>query len=137
MSLNSAIGISVSGLSAQRTRMEAIASNLANSETTRTPGGGPYRRRIPIFRVEQGFGDSTGTARGVKVERVLFDDAPPIIRFEPGHPDADADGRVAYPNVDPVREMVDMMSATRSYEANITALKSVRQMKAATLDIAR
>ena len=133
MSLQGAINISVSGLTAQRTRMEAIASNLANSETTRTPGGGPYRRRIPIFRTEAG----EGAARSVAVERVVLDDAPPLIRFEPGHPDADADGRVAYPNVDPVREMVDMMSATRSYEANITALKSVRAMKTATLDITR
>ena len=133
MSLQGAINISVSGLTTQRTRMEAIASNLANSETTRTAGGGPYRRRIPIFRTEAG----EGAARSVAVERVVLDDAPPLIRFEPGHPDADADGRVAYPNVDPVREMVDMMSATRSYEANITALKSVRAMKTATLDITR
>ena len=137
MSLRSAMAISVSGLSAQRTRMEAIASNLANSETTRTPGGGPYRRRIPVFRVETGLGDPNSKASGVAVDRVVLDDTAPLMRYEPGHPDADADGRVAYPNVDPVREMVDMMSATRSYEANITALKSVRAMKAASLDITR
>ena len=124
------MAISVSGLSAQRTRMEAIASNLANARRRARRKAAPYRRRIPVFRVETGLRPTPEQQgqRSSRVDRIVLDDAAPLMRYEPGHPDADADGRVAYPNVDPVREMVDMLSATRSYEANVTVLKSVRAM---------
>jgi len=141
MSLMRAFEIGAAGLSAQRTRMETVASNLANARTTRTPEGGPYRRRAPVFAAEPidaSFSDVLGNAlRTVRVERVAFDDAPPLMRYEPGHPDADASGMVAYPNVDPVKEMVDMISATRSYEANVTLIKGVRDMGRAALQIVR
>lgn len=141
MSLMRAFGISASGLSAQRTRLETITSNLANAESTRTAEGGPYRRKLPVFSAEServAFGDQLGRALlSVRVDRIVEDPSPPTLRLEPGHPDADADGMVAYPNIDPIREMVDMLSATRSYEANVTAVKSVRAMLQAALDIIR
>lgn len=141
MSLARAFEISASGLSAQRTRMETVASNLANANTTRTAEGGPYRRKMPVFMAQAEvaqFGDLLGQKmRSVRVDRIAEDPAPPRMRFEPGHPDAGPDGMVAYPNVDPVVELVDMLSATRSYQANVTAVKSVRAMGAAALDIVR
>lgn len=145
MSLQRAFAISASGLSAQRTRMETVASNLANANTTRTAEGGPYKRKMPVFMSQaevQTFGEQIRSRlnaglRSVAVERIAEDDSPPQLKFEPGHPDADEKGMVAYPNVDPVVEMVDMLSATRSYEANVTAVKSVRAMGAAALDIIR
>lgn len=139
MSLSDALNISSAGLSAQRTRMEAVASNLANARTTRTAEGGPYRRRTPVFTAVptgSGFNDMLGQAlRSVQVERVSVDRSDPILRFEPGHPDADAAGFVAYPNIDPIKEMVDMLSATRSYEANVSAVRSVKAMGQAALKI--
>ena len=139
MSLTRAFQIGAAGLSAQRTRMETIASNMANARTTRTPEGGPYKRQAPLFAAEPlstRFGDELGRSlRSVRVSEIAVDDAPPILRHEPGHPDADASGFVAYPNVDPVREMVDMLSATRSYEANVTVIKSVREMGRSALQI--
>ncbi len=141
MSLERAFAIAATGLAAQRTRMELVASNLANARTTRTPEGGPYRRREPVFLAEPlpaRFEDSlAGALRSVRVERVVEDSSPPALRFEPGHPDADADGFVLYPNVDPVEEMVDMLSATRSYEANVTLVRSVREMFRSALGILR
>lgn len=141
MSLARAFAIGASGLSAQRTRMETVASNLANVNTTRTADGGPYRRKMPVFMAQAHlarFGDVLGQEmRAVRVDRIVEDPAPPRMRFEPGHPDAGPGGMVAYPNVDPVVELVDMLSATRSYEANVTAVKSVRAMGAAALDIVR
>lgn len=138
--LKRAFEISAAGLSAQRARMEAVASNLANAKTTRTDEGGPYRRRSPVFAaraLDNAAGRTTGALRSVRVASIALDPSPPLLRFEPGHPDADASGFVAYPNVDPVREMVDMLSATRSYEANVTLLKNLRGMFTATLDIVR
>jgi flagellar basal-body rod protein FlgC len=140
MSLLRALGIGATGLTAQRSRMEAVASNLANARTTRTADGGPYQRRVPVFTAEpvDSFDDALGRAlRSVRVERVAVDGAPPVLKFEPGHPDADAAGFVAYPNVDPVKEMVDMLSATRSYEANVGVVRSVRDMMRAALEIAK
>ena len=139
MSLGNALKISSAGLSAQRSRMEAVASNLANARTTRTPEGGPYQRRTPIFSAiptGASFTDALGQAlRSVRVERISIDGSQPIMRFEPGHPDADAAGFVAYPNIDPIKEMVDMLSATRSYEANVSAVRSVKAMGQAALKI--
>lgn len=138
--LKRAFEISAAGLSAQRARMEAVASNLANARTTRTSEGGPYQRRSPVFSaraLEGGPGTSAKALRTVRVDGIALDPSPPVLRFEPGHPDADSAGFVAYPNVDPVREMVDMLSATRSYEANVTLMKSLRGMFTASLDIVR
>jgi flagellar basal-body rod protein FlgC len=139
MSLKTAFHIAAAGLSAQRTRMETVSSNLANVRTTRTPEGGPYRRLLPVFVAEP-----VPTApedppqrllHSVRVDRIVEGDEKPLLRFEPEHPDADERGFVAYPNIDPAREMVDMLSAVRSYEANITVVKSVRGMLRAALEI--
>ncbi len=141
MSLDRAMSIAAAGLAAQRTRMEVVASNLANARTTRTPEGGPYRRREPVFTAEAvpgSFGEALdGALRSVRVESIVEDPAPPALKFEPGHPDADPSGFVAYPNVDPVQEMVDMLSATRSYEANVTVVRSVREMVRSALQIVK
>jgi flagellar basal-body rod protein FlgC len=139
MSLNKAMAIASSGLTAQRTRMEVVSSNLANAKTTRTSEGGPYRRKEPIFVAEsfqQAFDDVMGgSLRYVRVSSISEDTAPFLKRYEPGHPDADAEGIVLYPNVDPVREMVDMLSATRSYEANVTLVRNIREMMGSALQI--
>jgi flagellar basal-body rod protein FlgC len=139
MSLQRAFAISATGLTAQRTRMETVASNLANVRTTRTPEGGPYRRQAPVFTAEPldvSFDDTLGRAlRAVEVQRIVQDDSEPLLRYEPGHPDADESGFVAYPNIDPVKEMVDMLSATRSYEANVTVVRSVKDMSNHALQI--
>lgn len=141
MSLQRALAISAAGLSAQRTRMEVVAANLANARTTRTAEGGPYRRHSPVFTAEPvaaSFDDQLGMAlRSVRVEGVVADPTPPVVKYEPGHPDADANGYVAYPNVDPVQEMVDMLSAVRSYEANVTVVRDIRDMGRAALSILR
>lgn len=139
MSLQRAFVIAAQGLTAQRTRMETISSNMANMRSTRSPEGGPYRRLAPLFvsaPVASPFADGPERMlRTVRVERIVADGREPVRRYEPDHPDADAEGYVAYPNVDPVEEMVDMLSATRSYEANVTLVKSVRDMLHAALDI--
>ena len=141
MSLHRILEIGAAALTAQRTRMETVASNLANARTTKTPEGGPYRRKQPVFTAEPmaaPFGDQLGLAlRSVRVERIVEDKGPPVMKYEPGHPDADAAGMVAYPNVDPVQEMVDMLSATRSYEASITLVRDARDMSRAALQILR
>ena len=139
MSLQRAMAIAASGLTAQRTRMETVSSNLANARTTRTPEGGPYRRREPVFAAQPfdlTFDDRVGRGlRSVRVVTVAQDPSPFPLHYEPGHPDADERGFVAYPNVDPVREMVDMLSATRSYEANVTLVRSIREMLQSALQI--
>ncbi len=139
MSLQRGFEIAAAGLSAQRARMEAVASNLANAHTTRTPEGGPYRRLLPVFSAQPmatSFGDRLGQAlHVVKLARVVEDPAPPLLKFEPGHPDAGADGFVAYPNVNSMEEMVDMLSAVRSYEAGVTMITSLRDMGRAALEI--
>ena len=141
MSLNRALGICAAGLSAQRTRMEIVASNLANSRTTRTPEGGPYKRKEPVFTADpiaSTFGDELGVAlKSVRVEKIVEDPAPPVKKYEPGHPDADEAGFVSYPNVEPLQEMVDMLSATRYYEANVTTVRSIRDMLRSALGILR
>ena len=137
--MQQAFQIGAAALSAQRTRMETVASNLANARTTRTPEGGPYKRRLPVFSLQNVAsrpGDPLGPAvASVRVDRIVQDPSPPVQRFEPGHPDADAAGYVAYPNVDPVKEMVDMLSASRSYEANVTLVRGVREMLRSALRI--
>ena len=141
MNLNDITDIAASGLSAQRARLTTTASNLANAETTRTPEGGPYQRRDPIFRSTSAVGSFASrldhAVRRVDVRRVAIDSSPPVSRFDPSHPDANEDGFVAMPNVNVVREMSNMMSASRSYEANLVTIRKVRAIAEAALRIGR
>lgn len=134
----SSFEISASGIYAQRVRLDVIANNVANAETTRTPEGGPYRRQSVAFRAV--YDDVVGNRvvpTGVKVEGVAEDPTDYRVVYDPGHPDADANGYVRMPNVNVVEEMVDMISATRAYEANITALNATKSMIAAAVEIGR
>jgi flagellar basal-body rod protein FlgC len=145
MDFFNAIDTSSSALSAQRLRMNLISGNLANVNTTRTPQGGPYRRKEAIFAAqpvnqsfhsilrEHGFGQFTT----VKVARVVEDQNPPVLKYDPQHPDADDKGFVAMPNINLMEEMVNMISATRGYEANVTALKAAKDMALKALEIGR
>lgn len=145
MSLDQAFAISASGLDAQRARLAVISSNLANVQSTRTPEGGPYRRRDVVFsaapvgeRFDAALSQHLEDAeRGVEVSAVVVDPRPFKTLFDPSHPDADADGYVRYPNVNPMEEMVNMMSALRSYEANVTALNATKTMAIKALEIGR
>jgi flagellar basal-body rod protein FlgC len=146
MSLFTAISVSASGMDAQRTRAELITENLANAETTRTPDGGPYRRKDAVFAAApaaDSFADvmsslsATGGPEGVAVSNVVTDDRDPDRRYMPGHPDADADGYVAFPRINPAEEMVDLMNASRSYQANVAAISSVKDMINRSLDLFR
>jgi len=141
MDATAAYAISASGLRAQRLRMDVIAANLANAQSTRTPEGGPYRRHEVVFEAvpQTGtFEDALSQASpGVRVSRIVEDEHPPQLVFDPGHPDADAKGYVAMPNVNVVTEMVDMMSATRAYEANVAALNATKRLFEAALEIGR
>lgn len=142
MSIFGSLNISASGLSAERMRMDVISSNLANANTTRTEEGGPYRRQEIIFTpfTEQFAGAKARAAAqavGVRVAGVVPDQTPLRQIYDPGHPDADDNGYVALPNVNVVTEMVDMISASRSYEANATAFQTAKQMAQKALDIGR
>ncbi len=130
----SAIDTSASGLAAQRRRLDAIADNIANAETTRTQQGGPYQRKHVVF--EEIASRELGE-QGVRVSEVTEDPRPPRLVYNPGHPDADANGYVAMPNVNIVEEMVDMISATRSYEANAAALNASKAMARKALELGR
>lgn len=138
MSFFRVMEIASSALGAQRLRMEAVASNLANAGTTRTADGGPYRRRDVVFETAAPASFRTALAaagRGVRVSRVVEDAQPPQLRYEPGHPDANPQGYVAYPNVDPVVEMVNLLSASRSYEANVTVMEATKNLMLRALEI--
>ncbi len=138
--LLSAIDASASALDAQRARMEVAVSNLANAESTRGPDGQPYRRREVVLEsvpFDAHLDRSTVTATGVRVAGVLQDQQPFRRRYEPSHPDADADGFVAVPNVDVPEEMVDMLGAARAYQANITAISLIRDTVQKALELAR
>jgi len=144
MSLMTAIEIGASGLSAQRQRLEVLVSNLVNANTTAPAGVDPYRRRDVVFTAtdpQPTFGNALdvamGGVHGVEVSGVVSDKSDPIRRYEPGHPHADKDGYVSYPNINPMEEMVNMMSATRSYEANLQAVTVTKEMALKTLDIIR
>lgn len=131
----SARDIAVSGLRAQRTRMNFIANNIANAETTRTPDGGAFRRQVVIFRGEEIKRITNPERLGVSVTRIERDDSPLRQVYDPQHPDANEDGIVEYPNVNMAVEMVNLISAQRAYEANIAVIQSGRQMNQRALDI--
>lgn len=132
----SARDIAVSGLKVQRVRMNVIAQNIANAQTTRThEGGGAYRRQLAIVRGEALKPRIDPTKYGVKVKRIAPDPSPLRPVYDPGHPDANAEGYVAYPNVDTAMEMVDLVVAQRAYEANIAVIQSDRRMSQRALDI--
>ena len=142
MDFFTSMDISASALTAERTRMNLISSNLANVNSTRTAEGGPYRRKDAVFTATPApgsFGAALGKAdaRQVAVSQILEDQRPPRLQYDPTHPDADATGYVAYPNVNVVEEMADMISASRSYEANVTAVQASKSMALKTLDIGR
>src|SRR5690606_23805648 len=143
--------ISASGLTAERLRMDTIASNVANANTTRTEAGGPYRRKLPVFATREEPHGLAGSGRsaspfgrafeaalgGVRVVGIVEDNDPFRLEYQPGHPDADAEGYVAYPNVNIVTEMVDMITAGRAYEANVVAMQVARGMAMKALEIGR
>lgn len=137
----SAMEVAASGLGAERIRMNTIAANLANARTTRTADGKPYRRIDPLFEAV-----SLDRARGriaqngvslVRVQRIVEDTRPGQLVYEPGHPDANAQGYVEYPNVNAVEEMVNMITASRAYEAGVTSIDTIKQMARSAIDIGR
>jgi len=157
----SSFDISGYGLSSQRVRVNVISSNIANAQTTRTDEGGPYRRKQVVFKAvdfneqfnkalqgmtksasyedpldEGDFGKKVNPAvMSVIVDKIVRDDSKPKMKFEPNHPDADANGYVAYPNINPVVEMADLVEATRSYQANIAAFESVKTMATSAISL--
>ena len=145
MDLSTSMQISSSGLSVQRKRLEAISSNLANMETTRTKEGGPYRRKdvvVTAMPLEDDFGNALQTALGdnlnaAQVTQVVEDQNAPQLVYNPEHPDANERGYVAMPNVNLMTEMVDMMTASRSFEANITAMNASKAMAQRAIELGR
>ena len=145
MNIFNALRVSSSGLTAQRLRMNLISCNLANINTTRTPQGGPYKRQEAVFaacsesRSFKNMLDTeiTGSRAGVEVVGVINDPRPSQTKYDPGHPDADEKGYVKLPNVNLIEEMVNMISATRSYEANVTAVNATKKMALKALEIGR
>ncbi len=145
MSLFSSIDVSASGMSAQRERAEVLVENIANAETTRTAEGGPYRRRDVVFEsspVSSQFSSELGSqlaqqATGVKVSQIAVDNSQPNRRYLPGHPDADQDGYVLFPHMNPAQDMVDLLGASRSYQANVSAISAVKDMIQRSIDLFR
>ncbi len=139
--MNAAMNASASALSAERTRIEVAISNMANAESTRSANGEPYRRRDVVLQSDPagGFDGALGAAgaTGVRVAGIVTDQSEFRRRFEPSHPDADADGFVALPNVDQPQEMVDMLSAARAYQANLTAIGLIRDLVAKALELGK
>ncbi|MFO7600274.1 MAG: flagellar basal body rod protein FlgC [Candidatus Desulfacyla sp.] len=145
MNYLNAFRISASGMTAQRLRMDIATSNLANINTTRTREGGPYRRKDVVFESQPVPGSfknalqssMPGKLAGVKVSEIIEDPRPPISKHDPQHPDADEKGYIQVPRINLMEEMVNMMSATRSYEANVTAIKATKDMALKALEIGR
>jgi flagellar basal-body rod protein FlgC len=130
--------IAASGLAAQRLRAQLTASNIANAETTRTPQGGPFRRKDAVFQVDILANGPNGIpVTGVKVAEVRASNDPFITKYDPGHPDADASGIVQYPNINPVEEMVNLTEASRSFDANAAIVRAVRTMTLSAQDLLR
>ena len=143
MGVFTSLNISASALRAQRIRLDTISSNMANAETTRTPEGGPYKRKMVVFETAQmSFSDHLSSRvnraiNGVKVSRIAVDQSEANLVYDPTHPDADERGYVAMPNVNILKETTDMMMATRAYEANITTIKSAKRMALKALEIGK
>jgi flagellar basal-body rod protein FlgC len=145
MDLLKSMKISASGLAANRKRIEAISSNIANAQTTRTAEGGPYRRKEVVFGSEPARdkfadileGEIDAKAETVHVTEVISSDKPPILKYDPSHPDANKDGYVAMPDINVMKEMADMISAQRAYEANISAINTSKSMAMKALEIGR
>lgn len=164
MSFLSSFDINGYGLSAQRFRLNLISSNIANANTTRTDEGGPYRRQSAVFKavnfdkyyndeleknsnfhtyenpLDEKIGlnaESKPPIMSVVVDKVVRDDSQPVLKYEPNHPDANKDGYVAYPNINPVIEMSDLVEATRAYQANVAAFQSVKTMASSAIDMMR
>lgn len=145
MSLFSLLSVSASGMAAQRTRAAVLTENLANADTTRTPEGGPYRRKDVVFAsqpMSTSFADLfgsvvTATETGVTVAEIVEDAREPEKRYLPGHPDADADGYVAYPRINPAEDMIDLISAARGYQANVAAISAVKDMIQRSIELLR
>ncbi len=151
MNLFGLMDTSGSAMQAERARAEVVAANMANAETTRTESGGPYRRQHVVFAANPAgdnfagsFEMAAGTTLqpaeppgGVHIAQVIEDSAPPLKRYDPGHPDAGTDGYVSYPDINPLTEMVDLMGATRAYGLNSSAVQAEKGMIASALDIAR
>ncbi len=143
MSLLSSLSISASGMDAQRTRAELLVQNLANTETTRTAEGGPYRRKDVVFEsqgVSSPFSGAlsdamNGNGEGVAISEVVTDQRDPERRYMPGHPDAGTDGYVAFPRLNPAEEMVDLVSASRGYQANVASMSSLKEMIQRSIDL--
>jgi len=147
MSFFDGYNVATAGMSAQRTRINIVSSNIANAQTTHTTDGGPYKKQNVVF--EEVLLDSMRddkknpnqdsidplSLRGVGVKEIIDSKDKPILKYEPEHPDANQDGYVAYPNINPVIEMVDLMEAMRSYEANVASFKTQKDMDTKTLDI--
>ena len=141
---------SASGLTAQRLRLDVIAGNIANVDSTRTPEGGPFKRQLMVFASKNEFDarkfpflpmkiktQMEQPGEGVRVLEIMKDPSPPRLKYDPGHPDANQEGYVAYPNIDVIKEMVDMISASRAYEANIMAMNSAKSIASKALSIGK
>jgi flagellar basal-body rod protein FlgC len=144
MSLFTALSVGASGMAAERARAELLVENLANAETTRTPEGGPYRRKDAVFESAPAtspfasvFVSQLEAAQGVAVSEIVVDDRAPERRYLPGHPDADGEGYVSFPRLNPAEEMVDLMGAARAYQANVAAIGAVKDMIQRSIDLLR
>lgn len=146
MSLMHALSVSASGMDAQSTRMRLLAENLANAQTTRTPEGGPYRRKDAVLEsaagVQTSFAGHLAAAMseplvGVRVSELIENAEAIDLRYEPSHPDADADGYVAYPHVNPAEELINLQGAARAYEANIAAMTTAKEMLRRSMELLR
>jgi flagellar basal-body rod protein FlgC len=144
MNLFGMLELSGSALGAEPQRAGVVCSHKAKVETTRTPQGGPYRRQLVVFQSQRvprfslAFsGLHPESASAVRIAAVVADQRPPVMRFEPGHPDANVDGYVAYPQVDPIEEMTDLLGAVRAYELNASAVQATKNMIAQSLDLLR
>lgn len=141
MDILTSMKIGASALKAQRTRLNTISTNIANIDTTRTPEGGPFRKREVVFQSNgKDFAENLSASQrdgiaGVEVARIQANQGPPKMIYNPGHPDADSEGMVAMPNIDLMEEVADMMSATRAYEANVTVVRSAKRMALKALEI--
>ncbi len=140
MNIISGIDVTAGALNAQKTRLDIVAQNIANAQTTRGPNGLPYQRKLVSFETElirQGAGATGSSLTGVRVARIAPDTTPGQRVFDPQHPDATSEGYVHMPNVNMAYEMVDLMTATRAYEANLSVVKNARQMALKALDIGK